>query len=128
MNEPYLIVMLCLGLYLVIQICIVPDLGYTDDMFRIGSIIIGGIAFGFMLIFSGVEGLGDDIVEIKPATNTRVGNDLIIQSDGWPTQVVSDIKFIDKPVQIKKVTPQNAWGGDLPAIYYIETVISEKVN
>lgn len=121
MNEKYLIVMGVVIVYTLFQML------YNGAMYDMGikgvSTIITTIISGAMLILSGVLPIGEDIVDVKPASNTRINNELIIQAEEYPTQIISDIQFIDKPVQIKKITTQNSWGGDINTTYKVEPLI-----
>ena len=116
---------------ILIIVCSVVSLGWgaIDDNGLWGfATLMSSLVSIVMLILSGIAPIGNDLVEVKPATNTRVGNELMIQTQGWPTQVITDIKFIDKPVLVKKVIEQNAWGGDLLTTYIIEESKIENPN
>jgi hypothetical protein len=127
MNQEYLAFTILLTLYCVIQ-CGTGALSISHEFtFRGFSTFILMVVSGLLLIFSGMLPVGSDIVEFKPASNTRVENELIIRADGFPTQIISDIKFIDKPVQIKKITQQNAWGGNLYTTYQVELLIKTEL-
>jgi hypothetical protein len=120
MNEIYLTIMV-----MVVTITIILWSFHElliDSFFGSFSILLSTIVSAMMLILSGAKPVGDDLIEIKPATNTIVGNQLIIQSKDYPTQVVSDIGLIDKKVQVKRVITQNAWGGDLETKYIVEPI------
>jgi len=119
MNETYLTILGIVFGYLIFQFFVIPDFADGGDL-RVISTIIILISFFFGLIISEVAPLGDSIVEIKQATNTRVGDQLVIQSEGFPTQIVTDIGLVDKEVQIRKTTPKNSWGGKLQESYTVE--------
>ena len=124
MNETYLIITGLLIGYCMVQIC-TGALGYQSSELRgVSTIILSGISL-LMLLFSAVLPLGDELQEVKPATNTRVGNELIIQAEGWPTQVINNIEFIDKEVQIRQTRQRNAWGGGLGDVYQVELIKTE---
>lgn len=101
--------------------------GYASGVREVTT-FLSLVTFGIMLILSTVLPIGDDIIEIKPAINTKVGNELIIQAEGWPTQVINDIAFIDKEVQVKKLIRQNTWGADMYPIYTVEPLIKTEVE
>jgi len=44
------------------------------------------------------------------AISYKINNEIIVQSDGNPTQIVTDLKFVDVPLQVRKVNTKNAWG------------------
>ena len=123
MNETYLIIMGLLIVYCTIQFIngAIDDYGFrgfSTFMLTIGAIV--------MLICSGLMPLGHDIVEYKTASNTRVGDELVIQATGYPTQNITDIRFIGKSVKVLKTTTTNAWGGRLIDTYSVVTDIPEK--
>jgi hypothetical protein len=113
MNETYLSVMFTIIVATIIIWCFVDDI--------IGTMVLT-IASVVMFTASVIAPIGDDRIEIKPATNTRVGNELVIQAQGFSTQNISDIALIDKKVQVKKITTQNAWGRDLETTYIVEPI------
>lgn len=123
MNETYLIVMGLLIVYCTIQYITGADFDYGFRGFS--TFMLTGFA-GIMLILSGMLPIGDDVVEYKTASNTRVGDELVIQATGYPTQNITDIRFIDKPVRVVKITSSNAWGGGLSTTYSVVTDIPEK--
>jgi hypothetical protein len=118
MNETYLIITGVLLVYSIIQFL-------SPDFYRCGEFrgVTTALSFGIgalMVVLSAIIPIGDDIIEIKSATNTKIGNELIIQADGFPTQVIDNIKFIDQPVQVRKTQYQNAWGGGMNTRYEVE--------
>lgn len=120
MNITYLIITAVLLSYSIIQF----STGAFDSnnflrWFSSGVSLVVGI---IMLIVSFSGFTGEDLIEVKQATNTRFENELVIQAEGYPTQVVNRIDLIDKNVQIKKVTKRNAWGGDVVTNYEVEEV------
>lgn len=122
MNEIYLTIMFFVIAGTILACCFADDL--MEYFMGTGVLVVGVGLFGSftMLVFSGVLPLGEPLVDIRPATNTRVGDELIIQANGFPTQTITDIALIDKQVQVKKTTPQNAWGGDMVEQYTVEEV------
>ena len=98
----------------------------TDNSFRGVLGFVGLFASLVMLLISGITPIGDVEDVVKKATNTRVGDELIIQSNGFPTQKITDIGFIDKPVNLTKRTNTNAWGGELSTEYIVTLDDSEK--
>jgi hypothetical protein len=123
MNETYLIVTGLLMTYCIIQI----STGAMDDYgFRgFSTFILSGFAV-IMFVTSGFLPIGDSLVEYKKASNTRVGDELVIQATGFPTQNIVDIRFIDKPVRVVKTISTNAWGGGIRTTYSVVTDIPEK--
>jgi len=124
MNEILLTILILLLWYNVLQIC-TGAFDYGVSQFREVSTLLTIIIFGFGLIFSIVLPTGYDKITMYPATNTRVGDQLIIQAENVPTQISSDISLINKPVQIKKISENNAWGGCLQVKYEIEIIKTE---
>jgi hypothetical protein len=118
MNETYLIITGVLLAYSITQF-LSPDFDRCGDFRGVSTVISFGIGC-LMLILSAVIPCGDEIYEIKPATNTKIGSELIIQTDGFPTQIIDNIKFIDQPVQVRKRQFQNAWGGGMDIRYEVE--------
>ena len=120
MNEQFIIILGVLALYCVINMMT----GCFDDNsdFRPISVIICAFAFVLGLLFSGILAIGETKEQVKPATNTRVGDELIIQAEGFPSQVISDMKFIGKEVQVKEIKYHNAWGGGLETKYEVEII------
>lgn len=123
MNEIYLIITGGVILYTLLQL-VTGAVSYDSSELRgVSTIIIGGVGI-FMLFFSAILIFGE-YIEVTPATNTQVGNELIIQAEGWPTQVVDRISLIDQNVQIKKITTHNAWGGKMQTTYEVESIKTE---
>jgi hypothetical protein len=124
MNETYLIINILLIVYCIGQIA-TGAVEYSSSVFRAFSTIILSMIAVIMLLFSAAFPFGDTSYEIKPATNTRVGNELIIQAEGWPTQVINNIEFIDKEVQIRQTHFRNVWGGGMNSVYQVESIKTE---
>lgn len=123
MNTTYLIITGIILLYGIIQL---STGGFNSHNFpRWFSTLTSLVTGTVMLIVSFIGYTGEDLIEINPATNTRVENELVIQSEGCPTQVVNRIDLIDKNVQIKKVTKRNAWGDNMFTNYEVEEVKGE---
>ena len=120
MNEPYLLIMFLLLVVTIFAWSFGEDIG--NSFLGMGMMVLSPIVLFFMLIISGVSPIGDSLIETKPATNVRVGDELIIQATGFPTQNVTNIKLIDKKVQVRKEITRNAWGGDIETIYTVEEV------
>lgn len=123
MNETYLIVMCMLIVYCAIQFINGAMDNYGFRGFSTFILTIGSI---IMLVMSGLLPIGDAVVEYKTASNTRVGDELVIQATGYPTQNITDIRFIDKPVKVVKTIATNAWGGYCFTTYSVTTDIPEK--
>ena len=124
MNETYLIINGLLIVYCIGQIA-TGAVEYSSSVFRgVSTIILSGIAVA-MLLFSAAFPFGYTSYEIKPATNTRVGNELIIQAEGWPTQIINHIGFVDKEVQIRQTHFRNVWGGGMNREYQVELIKTE---
>lgn len=56
---------------------------------------------------------GVDIISYENAQSTRILNKIVVCSESFPTQTVSDMKFIDKELRIKKIQERNAFGIEL---------------
>lgn len=123
MNELYLVIMFVVITMAVVLWCQFDSL--MDYFIGFLSILISTCVSIVMLALSIATPTGEDIVKIHTATNTKIGNELIIQANGVPTQVITDIKFIDAPVQIKEILYQNAWGSSLNTVYEVETIKTE---
>ena len=99
---------------------------YRASAMREGTTFITTIIALSMLLISGIAPVGFDEITTYPATNTRVGDQLVIQAENVPTQISSDISLIDKPVQIKEIHQHNAWGGGMGIKYEIEVIKTER--
>lgn len=107
MNITYLIILAAITLYTVIQIA--TDAFDSYNFFRFSSTFISLTLSIIGLFLSFVAPFGEMKYEYYPATNTRVGNQFIIQSE-VQTLIETDIKFENMPVKIKKNIFHNAWG------------------
>jgi hypothetical protein len=85
---------------------------------------IGVISFIAMLVmvFVSFNLIGDETVETRMATSQRMGNEVIVQVNGWPTFHVTDIKYLDVPLKVTKTTELNAWGCCPKLKYFIDPV------
>lgn len=119
MNETYLIITGLLVAYTITQIS-TGALGYNSSNLRGCSTFVAMFISISLLIFSLLP-LGDRVVTYSDATNTKVNNELIITSK-FPTQIVTDIKFVDKPVRVKRTEMYNAWGGGSGDLYEVELI------
>ena len=83
------------------------------------------IAFCMMLGFSFAY-LGEKTTVISKANYQRIGDQIVVQVDGWPVQLTSDIRYLDKPLSIIKTIKRNAWGVEAATEYTIsETILPE---
>ncbi len=57
-----------------------------------------------------IPGIGNSNESVKNAYSQKMGNEIIVQVDGWKTQIVTDLKFVDVPLQIKRIEKLNAYG------------------
>lgn len=118
MNEIYLIIMGCVIIITIIG-WITTDMLYAEGVKP--SLVVLGIIVSFLMILSSGMGFGIPTITTKNATNTRVGDELVIQAPGFPTQNVTDIKYVDKSVKITETITRNAWGGGIDVGYSITT-------
>lgn len=112
MNEYYIAIMFAISFLAFLRFTIIEE---CDGLAAIGF----GVAF-ILLLFSFLLPFGDMEVEEMAATNTQVGDELIIQVDGWPTQVENKISLLDKEVSVEKATLRNAWGGRYGTVYSVK--------
>lgn len=107
MNITYILILSAITLYTVIQLA--TDAFDSNNFFRPFSTIISLALSVFGLFLSFVASFGEMKHEYYPATNTRVGNQFIIQSE-VQTLIETDVKFENMPVEIRKDIRHNAWG------------------
>ena len=50
------------------------------------------------------------VVDYIPAKATRLNDVIVVQADGVPTQLVQDIKFLDKEVVIERTKRETYYG------------------
>ena len=67
------------------------------------------LGLGIVSFLGGLMG-GKPITEYRSASSIRSGNEIIVQAEGFPTQIVSDMKFIDKKLMIVRTIRTNVWG------------------
>lgn len=113
-----------LSSYVICSLIIGGDAG---GEFRFYTTFYGAILSTVFWILSFVMPIGDKIHTTKPATNSRVGDVLVIQADGFPVQLTQNMAFIDKKVQIMEIQPTNAWGNKLEVgiTYEIQLIKTE---
>lgn len=124
MNETYLFItftILVFGIVTAFSGWLGGNSKDSKGLLCFSSMFIGAV----MLLISGVAPLGDTVVQIEPASNTKIGNELIIQSSKFPTLIVNNIAFIDKEVQVKRTIDYNAWGCFLNEKYVVELIKTE---
>lgn len=94
------------------------DIGSICEVFGIlGSIIFGSGAFVFFI--TGFVGMGKTITQTSPATPVRVGNEIVVTSK-FPTQIVTDIKYIDKEVYVERNSRRSVWGYEMGKVYQVK--------
>lgn len=110
-------------IYSMVQI-ITGAFTYKADEWRVFHTALVMVGSVVMLITSWALPIGETGITEHLATNTKVENELIIQSNGIPTQITTDIKFVDQPVKVVKIIPTNVWGIKLDGIiqYNVELV------
>lgn len=91
------------------------------QLLAIVSLIVAIILFPVSFI----PGTGEPNFTVKDAYSQKVGNEIVVQVDGWPTKITSDIKFIDVPLQIKRIEPRNSWGIDCNNSYSYEVQVNK---
>jgi hypothetical protein len=82
-----------------------------------------GIVMAFIVV---ILALVFSIIPVKEthtysdAIATKAGGEIFVQAPGFKTMIVTDMKFIDKPLVFKKVIAQNIYGCT-PSIDYFVT-------
>jgi hypothetical protein len=97
--------------------------------FRKGSelgFVLSFVLFGVNLMLSIVAGFGDAKIEYETAKGFQTKSDIIVLSENFPTQIVTDVKYLDRMLQVKKTTHRNSWGFDSYTNY--EVVIYDPKN
>ena len=97
----------------------------SDALWGFETAIMGLVGI-FMFIVSFPFPIGETKYEIRNATNTRMGDGLIIQAEGYPTQISTHLGFEERELQIKKVEYYNAWGHKLGPGY--EVILKPEVE
>jgi maltodextrin utilization protein YvdJ len=92
-----------------------------SDVCAIGGMCGAIFAFVFSCIPVFTKG-----VEVFDTTSTKLGNEIIVQSLGLPTQIVNDIKFIDQPLVIVKKVDVNMYGIGETVTYRVQLKNVEK--
>lgn len=64
----------------------------------------------------------------KNATSIRIGDKIIVDVPGWPTQTTDKIEFIDKPLIITQTIPKNVWGAVLSPDFKYKISIAGSSN
>ncbi len=71
-------------------------------------------------VVAGLTGLGPTIETTVPATNTRVGDEIMIQSK-YKTIVVDNIGFVDKKLEVTQYETYNVLGILIHQTYTVST-------
>ena len=87
--------------------------------------IVGTVVTMFMTGLSFAP-IFDYRVDKLDAVSTKVGDVIVVQVSNEPTQMVTDIKFIDKPLVIIKDTNVNLYGLVETSTYSVEIKKVEK--
>jgi hypothetical protein len=78
-----------------------------------------------MLPIGFVPGNGEPHLTVKDAYSQKMGNEVIVKVDGWPTQITDKIEFVDVPLQIKRIEPRNAWNIDCTSSYRFDVQVNK---
>jgi len=73
-----------------------------------------------VLLFFSFSHIGETQILAMKAKSIRMGDEVIVQVDGWPVYTVNDIKYLDKPLDLVKTTTRNAWGCNVKSRYHVE--------
>lgn len=85
------------------------------------SIGVGVILVMFALLLTIIP--VKEAVTVKDGASTQFGNEIFVQAEGFPTQIVTDIKFIDKPLIVKKIEPRTIYNTSTPSFITYEVEI-----
>ena len=109
MNETLVIIFAGLVAYIILQVCIVKDFEESSALRGITTILslMVAIVLGAACVFFP---LGYKWSEVRPATATRVGDELIINAGEWGNIRTTNIRYLDKPVQIRRIYQKNGFG------------------
>lgn len=126
MNNTYLLIELIVTLF-VIYTMIHAD-GWWSYHAHDGKQFLAIIAMIVAIVLfpiSFIPGTGDPKFTVKDAYSQKMGNEVIVKVDGWPTQITDKIEFVDVPLQINRREPRNAWGIDCTSSYNYEVQVNK---
>lgn len=112
------ITILILAILIIFTICAFFK-GWADYLWG----LLGSLVTCLFLLVSLVCPVGIPRFQNFPATATKVGNEIIVQSD-CPTLIVNKIEFIDEELYVTRKTLVNGWGLDLDSEYSVKKVKS----
>jgi hypothetical protein len=121
MNETFLIITGVVTAYWIIQLS-TGAFDYDASLLRVISTMISVFASLLLIVTSILGNVGDKNVSYSEATNTRIGDEFIIQSE-FPTINLTDVKYENKPVRVKRTTSKNAFGVDRESFITYEVEI-----
>ena len=81
---------------------------------------IGAAATILFVFIMSAAPVGISSFENFDATATKIGKEIVVQSEHCPTILVDKIEFMDKDLYIIKKTPRNGWGIKLDSQYSIK--------
>jgi hypothetical protein len=81
---------------------------------------IVGTSIAIILLIFSFPSIWNNGFEYTDATSTKLGSEIIVQAPGIPTQLVTDIKFIDQPLVIRKSKSVNLYGMGESYSYTVE--------
>lgn len=118
----YIIIMAIYMILAVISIFYYDCLAYNASQPKLLAGILS--LFGSIILFgaSFCDGIGNTTYTTKAAYSQRVGNEIIVQVDGWPTTSTTNIKFDDVPLSMEQVQHRNAWGIVGKTEYFVDTL------
>ncbi len=91
---------------------------YNNGLGELCAIV--GTVIAFCMVVGTFIPLFEKNVEKFDATSLKASQDIVVQSPGLPTQLVTDIKFLDKPLTIIKHTNTNLYGLNENPTYTVE--------
>ncbi len=110
MNTAYLLITFYFLIYAILQL-VFGALSSGHEVRSI-SVVVSGIIGVVMLLLSVAAPTGFKKTDYFEATNTRIGDEFVIQSvkKEFETMYVTDVKYEDKEVVVKRTCDFNAWG------------------
>lgn len=89
--------------------------------FSSGVFIIGVVLIMVAGIISSVA-TDSEIITAKSATSVKLVDELVVKAEGYPTQIVKDMKFLDKKLEVAETQGFNIWGINCATSYTVRIV------
>ncbi len=87
----------------------------SDGLLAIASLVFTGL----LTLLSFTPLTGPKTYVVKDANKIRFNNEIIVSVDSWPTQITTDIQFIDSPVEMVQTNLHNAYGAVIQTDYSV---------